>query len=107
MPGRVRFVNTGGEPVVITGARPGCGCTGVEYPHDPIEPGDTAVISFTYNPAGRPGAFEKSIRVYIGDNTTERVMIRGTVLGTNHWRRSILMKQVRCVFPTQSCLQWK
>ncbi len=82
VPGRVRFVNTGGEPVVITGARPGCGCTGVEYPHDPIEPGDTAVISFTYNPAGRPGAFEKSIRVYIGDNTTERVMIRGTVLGT-------------------------
>ena len=80
--GSVRLVNTGPEPVVITGARPSCGCTGVAYPEDPIEPGDTVNFSFTYNPLGRPGKFAKSIRVYIGDFDMATIRIRGNVLGT-------------------------
>lgn len=80
--GSVRFVNTGPETVVITGARPSCGCTGVEYTEDPIAPGDTVKFSFTYNPIGRPGRFNKSIRVYIGDFDTFKINIRGNVLGT-------------------------
>lgn len=67
---------------MITGARPSCGCTGVAYPDDPIAPGDTVKFSFTYNPLGRPGRFEKSIRVYIGDFDTATIRIRGNVLGT-------------------------
>ena len=80
--GFVRLVNTGPEEVVITGARPSCGCTGVEYPEDPIAPGDTIKFSFTYNPLGRPGRFEKSIRVYIGEFDMATIRIRGIVLGT-------------------------
>lgn len=80
--GSVRFVNTGPEEIIITGARPSCGCTSVDYPVDPIAVGDTATISFTYNPAGRPGRFEKSIRVYIGEYDTSTIHIRGNVLGT-------------------------
>lgn len=80
--GSVRLVNTGPEDIVITGARPSCGCTGVAYSEAPIAPGDTASFSFTYNPVGRPGRFEKSIRVYVGDFDTYKIVIRGNVLGT-------------------------
>jgi len=80
--GIVRFVNEGKEPTVITRVRPSCGCTGSDYYRDPVAPGDTAWVSFTYNPAGRPGQFEKTVKVYTGpqsDLTT--IHIRGTVIG--------------------------
>lgn len=80
--GSVRFVNTGPDEVVITGARPSCGCTGVKYSDEPVAVGDTATVSFTYNPLGRPGRFDKSIRVYVGEYDTYTIKIRGTVLGT-------------------------
>lgn len=80
--GSVRLVNTGPEEIIITGARPSCGCTGVAYPEDPIAPGDTVSFSFTYNPTGRPGRFDKSIRVYVGDFDMYTIRIRGNVLGT-------------------------
>lgn len=80
--GFVRMVNTGPEEVVITGARPSCGCTGVQYSEEPIAPSDTVKISFTYNPEGRPGRFRKTIRVYVGDFDTYMITIVGNVLGT-------------------------
>ena len=80
--GSARFVNLGPETVSITGAMPSCGCTSVDYTHDPIAPGDTAVVSFTYDPLGRPGKFRKSIKVYVGDHDTYRIHISGNVLGS-------------------------
>ncbi len=80
--GSVRLVNTGPEEIAITGARPSCGCTGVAYPEDPIAPGDTVNFSFTYNPIGRPGRFNKTIRVYVGDSDMFTIRIFGNVLGT-------------------------
>ncbi len=81
--GSVRFVNTGKEPTFIRNVRPSCGCTGVEYTEDMIQPGDTATVGFTYNPAGRPGPFDKTVKVYIGsDNQLEVIRITGTVIGS-------------------------
>ena len=81
--GSVSFVNVGEEPVFISNARPGCGCTDVDYPKDMIQPGDTATISFVFNPKGRPGAFEKNVRVYIGkDNELHTIKLSGTVIGS-------------------------
>lgn len=80
--GFVRFVNPGPDEAVVMGARPSCGCTGVVIPDDPVAPGDTAVISFTYNPLGRPGKFDKTIRVYMGPYDTQLIHLRGNVLGT-------------------------
>ena len=80
--GSVRFVNRGPEEVVVTNARPSCGCTSVEYPHDPVAAGDTARIAFTYDPTGRPGKFDKSIRVSLEPGDMIRIGIRGNVLGT-------------------------
>lgn len=80
--GVLRFVNRGAEPVVITDARVSCGCTGVEYPQDPVAPGDTATLRVSYNPLNRPGKFNKSVRVYIGDNQIYTLRVTGNVLGT-------------------------
>ena len=63
-------------------ARPTCGCTDASYPEEPVAPGDTAVIRFTYDPTGRPGRFDKSIKVRFQDGKRMSVKIRGNVLGT-------------------------
>ncbi|MDE5674007.1 MAG: DUF1573 domain-containing protein [Muribaculaceae bacterium] len=80
--GSVRFVNTGSKPTFIRNVRPSCGCTGAEYTEDMIQPGDTATVSFIYDPSGRPGPFDKTVKVYLGaDNELQVVRITGTVIG--------------------------
>lgn len=79
--GRLGFVNRSDHAVTVIGVRPGCGCTTADYPQEPVAPGDTAYISFQYDPNGRPGHFEKSIRVYLGTRDTHRLTIKGNVLG--------------------------
>ncbi len=80
--GVVKFVNLGPESTIITRVRTSCGCTDAEYTEGEIMPGDTATVSFTYNPKGRPGRFEKNVKVYTGANQELNVItIRGTVIG--------------------------
>ena len=81
--GYVRFVNEGKAPTIINRVRTSCGCTESSYTEGIIEPGDTAFVSFTYDPKGRPGRFEKTVKVYYGtDNSTKTIEIKGTVIGT-------------------------
>ena len=75
------FTNTGDAPLVITSARAECGCTKPTYPKKEILPGETEVIKVTYNPAGRPGGFTKSVTVRSnGTPAKVTLKIRGTVL---------------------------
>jgi len=79
----MHMVNTGSEPLIIVKAQAGCGCTGVTYPQEPILPGDTAAVSITYNPAGRPGQFTKEVLIHT--NTIPRrttLEITGNVIPT-------------------------
>lgn len=80
--GRVRFVNLTEEPVVILEARPSCGCTTSNFTEVPVEKGDTAVISFVFDPYKRPGPIEKSIRVRLSGGKLYRIPLTGSVLGT-------------------------
>lgn len=79
--GYARFVNNGPDEVIVLEAHPSCGCTDSTFPEDPVAPGDTASITFTYDPTGRPGRFEKSVRVRFADNERQIIKIRGNVLG--------------------------
>lgn len=80
--GQVKGVNRGPDPTYISQVRPSCGCTGASFTEDVLLPGDTATVTFTYNPAGRPGRFEKTVKVFEGrDNVLTTVWIRGTVIG--------------------------
>ena len=77
----LRLTNTGDEPLLITRVQPTCGCTAGDYPREAIVPGDTAAVTLTYNPANRPGEFNKEVYVYT--NTTpsrSTVVIRGNAI---------------------------
>ncbi len=56
--------NTGDGPLVMTRVIASCGCTTPEWTKEPIAPGKTGDVNITYNPAGRPGPFVKTISIY-------------------------------------------
>ncbi len=74
------FTNKGNVPLVVNRVQASCGCTTPTWTKEPIEPGKKGTITVTYNPAGRPGVFTKSITVY--SNATEEqsnLIIKGEV----------------------------
>ena len=77
-----RFTNTGDAPLVILSVTTSCGCTKPTFPKQPVEPGDTAVVTITYNPVGRPGEFDKNISVKSNSQKApkSRLKISGVVL---------------------------
>lgn len=84
-----RFVNVGDEPVRVSNVRTSCGCTTSKPPRKSIQPGDTATVSATYNPVGRPGKFEKKIYVDMNTRPSRNVLrIHGTVIGSSNTLRS-------------------
>lgn len=56
------FTNESGEAMIITKVKPSCGCTAADYPTEPVQPGETASITATYN-AKAMGKFRKTIIV--------------------------------------------
>jgi hypothetical protein len=75
------FTNTGMSPLVVNRVQASCGCTTPTWTKEPIEPGKKGSITVTYNPAGRPGAFSKSITVYSNASDEQVVlMIKGEVI---------------------------
>lgn len=75
------FKNTGNEPLVISNVRASCGCTVPEYTQEPIQPGETGEVKITFNPAGRPGKFSKSIYVYTNTEPNRTILrVMGNVV---------------------------
>jgi len=85
--GKFVFTNTGNQDLLLTGVKPGCGCTAADYTKTPIAPGQKGYIDATYNPFNRPGSFNKNIRVttneqkFVDDPNTAPylIYIKGTV----------------------------
>lgn len=59
-----------------------CGCTAADYYGELLAPGDSAWVDIVYNPAGRPGRFEKAVKVYGPNDDISYINISGTVIGT-------------------------
>lgn len=55
------FVNNGDAPLILTNVKGSCGCTNVDYPEAPINPGDKGVIKAEVNNSGK--AVGKKFRV--------------------------------------------
>ena len=47
------FVNNGDKPLILTNVKGSCGCTNVEYPDQPILPGEKGAISAEVNTEGK------------------------------------------------------
>jgi hypothetical protein len=56
--------NTGDSALVIMNVVPSCGCTTPEWTKSPIPPKGQGKITAIYDPAGRPGTFEKTLSVH-------------------------------------------
>ena len=74
------FKNTGKTAVVITNVKASCGCTATDYTKTPIQPGQTAKVTATYNAAAK-GAFTKTVTVTTNAEETPKVLsFKGTVI---------------------------
>ncbi|MEX0966655.1 MAG: DUF1573 domain-containing protein [Bacteroidia bacterium] len=58
-----KFTNTGTSDLVISDAKPSCGCTVPTWTKEPLKPGDEGSIDVVYDSKGRPGSFTKTIQV--------------------------------------------
>lgn len=74
-----KFTNNSKAPVVITGARPSCGCTTPSWTKTPIMPGETGEVKASYGTEGRPGYFQKSVKVTFDNGDVTDLTISGTV----------------------------
>jgi len=73
--------NNGSDPVVISNVQASCGCTRPVWTKEPVEKGKTGTISVTYNPLGRVAPFDKTITVFLANQTTPMYLkIKGTVV---------------------------
>ncbi|TAJ11015.1 DUF1573 domain-containing protein [Marinilabiliaceae bacterium JC017] len=77
--GTFPFENTGDYPLVIYDVQASCGCTDVDWPRQPVNPGDSGEIEVSYD-AKFPGRFVKSAKVYCNSvDGFEVLRIRGEV----------------------------
>ena len=74
------FKNVGKKPIIIQEAHGSCGCTVPTWPHEPILPGQKAVIHVAYSTNGRPGPIMKDITINSNAQQSPMVLhIKGTV----------------------------
>ncbi len=73
------FTNSGEQPLIITNVKASCGCTATNYPKEPVNPGESASITATYN-AKSAGSFNKTLTVYTNTEDAVKVLrIKGVV----------------------------
>ena len=73
--------NRGSSPLVILDVVTSCGCTAPRFSRRPILPGQKTEITVTYDPANRPGIFDKSLTVYSSQRQKVATLsVRGSVI---------------------------
>ncbi|WP_400191385.1 DUF1573 domain-containing protein [Hymenobacter sp. B81] len=82
-----KFKNTGNQPIVIANVQASCGCTTPDWTKTPVLPGKTGFIRASYNSAGRPGQFNKTVTVTSNATESSQMLtIKGTVLTKDELR---------------------
>jgi len=74
-----RFTNTGSKPLVIVSvSNGGCGCTKPSYPKQPIAPGKSGEIIINFDPAGRKGELNRTVKVRTNAKNGKRTSLKFT-----------------------------
>jgi hypothetical protein len=72
--------NAGNAPLIIQNVVASCGCTTPEWTKGPIPPGGRGKVTAIYDPANRPGSFNKTLTVYTNAKPgTSIITIKGEV----------------------------
>jgi len=73
-----KFKNTGGSELLITGAKPSCGCTASAPENTEIPPGESSQINISFDSAGRNGMQTKTVTVSSNDPLTPSLVLTFT-----------------------------
>ena len=63
------------NPVVVLSVATSCGCTSVEFPKQPLKPGETAPFSFEFDSKGFVGVLYKKITVKTSGASNPYVLV--------------------------------
>lgn len=91
-----RGINRGKKPVVLLDVVTTCGCTVPTFSQKPIRPGEETLIEVSYDPYGRPGLFERKLRIYGTDRRELAVLTIGGVVEPRE-------RSVEELYPTAAC----
>lgn len=72
------FSNTGNAPLTITEAKGNCHCVQAKWPDKAVQPGDSSVISVSFDPVGVSGLFQRTIMV---NSNATRPAVELTITG--------------------------
>lgn len=76
---KVKFKNTGTEPLIIKNAVGSCGCTVPNFKREPIMPGETSEIEIRYD-TQRIGSINKMVTITTNEGDQQRILVvKGTV----------------------------
>ncbi len=72
-----KFTNKGKAAVLLTDVKASCGCTTPNWVKEKVMPGAQGFVIASYNPASRPGVFEKfvTVKAKFDDEKDERVTV--------------------------------
>ena len=71
-----RFTNAGAEPLRLVRVEAACGCTTPDWTDAALAPGASGTLAVVYDPAGRPGPFDKT--VFVATEAGDSVVLRIT-----------------------------
>ncbi|MDZ4708434.1 MAG: DUF1573 domain-containing protein [Saprospiraceae bacterium] len=76
---KIKFTNTGTEPLIIKNAQGSCGCTVPIWPKEPIMPGETSEIEIHYA-TDRIGQIMKTVTVTTNEEGVNHVIqVKGNI----------------------------
>ena len=75
-----QVTNGGNQPLIMSNVQPSCGCTSPHWTKEAIMPGKAGIVKATYNSAGRPGPFNKSLTIISNTGSPKILHIKGTVV---------------------------
>jgi len=79
--GIFKIKNIGKVDLIITSAKASCGCTVPVWPKEPIKPGESSVLKFSFNSRGKVGNNNKSITIKANTEKVKEILrVKGTVL---------------------------
>lgn len=76
---KLKFTNTGNEPLIIKDAKGSCGCTTPKWPKEPIMPGESDVIEVKYD-TQRVGVIAKNVTITTNETSgSHSIPVKGEV----------------------------
>jgi Protein of unknown function (DUF1573) len=78
---KFRFTNTGTSDLILENVKASCGCTAVDWPKNPIAPGQSGEIETKFNSIGKSGPQMKYITITLNSaEHLERITLSGEVI---------------------------